>query len=63
MILNNKEYAMYKGEELLIIGTEEEIAKELGIKICTVRFYGSNSHKKRLDKLKNSRNAKILVEL
>ena len=44
---NKKEYALYKGEELLTIGTLDEIAKELGVKKRTVSYYGTKSHNKR----------------
>ena len=32
MVYPKKEYALYKGDNLLKIGTAEEIAEELGIK-------------------------------
>ena len=32
-------YALYKGEELLIIGTIKEITKHQNVKEKTVRFY------------------------
>ena len=31
-----KEYALYKGEELLAMGTKREIAEELGVSVNTV---------------------------
>lgn len=34
-----KEYALYKGEKLLGIGTKKELAKMLGIKTSTINFY------------------------
>ena len=40
-------YALYKGDELLGIGTILEIANKLGLKPCTVRFYSSPTYKKR----------------
>lgn len=42
-----KEYALYKGDNLLKIGTVEEIAEELGIKKETVYFYKSPAYNKR----------------
>ena len=54
------EYALYKGEELLSIGTMEEIAIEVGVEVGTVYFYGTKSYKKRI---KGSKNAKILIAL
>lgn len=40
-------YAMYKGEEVLAMGTIEEIAQKMGITIETVRYMTSPSHRKR----------------
>lgn len=58
-----KEYALYKGEELLSIGTIREIANELNVKPDTVRFYGTDSYKRRLEKRKSFKNARELVVL
>lgn len=55
-----KEYALYKGEELLIIGTLREIAKQQNIKERTVSFYGTPTYQKRS---KRNRNRKILIRL
>lgn len=48
-----KEYAMYRGEDLLCIGTIREIAEELNVKVETVRFYLTPTYQKRLAKRKN----------
>lgn len=58
-----KEYALYKGEELLSIGTAKEIAEEMGIKVASVYFYQTPTHKKRLASSKNPDNARVLVRL
>lgn len=42
------EYALYKGDELLHIGTAEEIAKKRGIKKKSVMHYATDSYKERL---------------
>ena len=34
-----REYAVYKGDELLAIGTAREIAKQLNVKEATVYFW------------------------
>ncbi len=47
MATMKKQYAVYKGDDLLAIGTAEEIAEKLGIKKETVYFYASPTHKKR----------------
>lgn len=58
-----KEYALYKGEDILDIGTIREIAKQQGVREDTIRFYGTRAYQRRLEKRKNSRNAKVLISL
>lgn len=36
-----KEYALYKGEELLAMGTKREIAEQIGVSASTVGYYGT----------------------
>lgn len=55
-----KEYALYKGDEFVTIGTIEEIANFLGIKIESVKFMTYPTHKKRSE---SRTNASILVDL
>ena len=57
-----EEYALYKGEDILDIGTIGEIAEKTGVKKDTVNFYRTQAYKKRLEKRK-SQNARILVFL
>ena len=57
---SKKEYAMYKGEEIITMGTAKEIADELGIAVSTVLYYSSPSHKNRLAK-RNGDNARVAV--
>ncbi len=42
------EYAVYKGDDLLVIGTRQECADKLGIKPKTVSFYTTPTHRKRI---------------
>lgn len=56
-------YALYKGEELLSMGTIFQIAQDLNIKVSTVKYYGTDSYKKKLAKRKRSNNSKKLVNL
>ena len=44
-----KVYALYRGDEILAIGTIEEIAKQTGLKRETVRKYGTPSERKKVD--------------
>lgn len=55
-----KEYALYKGEECLAIGTIKELAKQLNVKIRTIQFYTTPTYKRRC---KNSFKRRTLVEL
>lgn len=55
-----KEYALYKGEKLLSIGTIREIAEETGLMTTTIAKLKKPSYKKTL---KENHNAKILIAL
>ena len=50
-----REYAVYKGETLLCIGTAKEIAEELNIKPKTVQFLSTPAHLKRIESRGNMR--------
>lgn len=41
------EYALYKGDDLLAVGTVEEIAEHMNVSIRTVWFYQTPTYKKR----------------
>ena len=43
-----KEYALYKGEEIIAIGTISEIAEELGVQEQTVAYYKTQAYQNRL---------------
>lgn len=53
-------YALYRGDELLGIGTKEELAKQFGIKVKTIEFYHSPAYKRRG---KNSNNRLNLIKI
>ena len=57
-----KEYALYKGDELLTIGTIKEIAENQGVKEKTILFYKMPTYLRRREKSKKG-NYKILVSL
>lgn len=42
-----KEYAVFKGEEMLAMGTYKEICEKLNISYQTFRYYGTDTYKKR----------------
>lgn len=50
-----KEYALYKGEECLAIGTIKEIAEQMNVQYRTIYFYTMPTYKKRCKKGKNRR--------
>ncbi|SET01143.1 hypothetical protein SAMN05421676_102338 [Salinibacillus kushneri] len=49
----SKEYAVYRGEEVICIGTEQECAAKMGIKLLSFRHYTMPSYKKLRAKAKN----------
>lgn len=56
-------YALYKGEQMLSTGTIYEIAKELSVEVKTIKYYGTNAYKRKLEKRTRTRNARELIEL
>ena len=56
------EYAMYKGDSLLSIGTKEEICKEMNISIKTFQYYRTSAYKDRLNKRK-VKNARVIIRI
>jgi len=54
-----KEYALYKGERMLAIGTMQEIAYEMKIKLNSVRYIKTPSYQKR----GTGKNRRVLVDL
>jgi hypothetical protein len=53
------EYAVYKGDELLGIGTVRELAEKFNVKKETVWFWGTSANKRRVGKGKG----KIAIRL
>lgn len=60
MVMPEKEYALYKGDKLLMIGTVKEIAEKRGVKPASIHFLSSPAYLKRRQK---SKNALVLVKL
>lgn len=59
-----REYALYKGEEVLAIGTIADIAKETGVKEQTVSYYKTQAYQNRLERRNAlNGNVRILVSL
>ena len=59
-----EEYALYKGEELLALGSIREIAKEMIVKEQTVVYYKTQAYINRLKRRKALEgNVRMLVSL
>ncbi len=50
-----KEYALYKGDELLGIGTKKELAEMLGVSPNTIYYYHTPIYAKRTSDAKGRR--------
>lgn len=50
------EYAMYKGENLLGIGTRDELAKLHGVKKKTIHYYTTQAYRNKVSNRKNAKN-------
>ena len=55
-----QEYALYKGDEFIDLGTIPEIAKREGVKPKTIYYYKTPAYKK---KFKDDTNRKVLIRL
>ncbi|MBS1968679.1 MAG: hypothetical protein JSU04_00135 [Bdellovibrionales bacterium] len=55
-----KEYALYKGEDVIAVGTIHEIAAKTNVKPDTIRFYTSPAYERRLAARKD-KNARRMV--
>ncbi|PKR82581.1 hypothetical protein CWO92_23650 [Heyndrickxia camelliae] len=47
------EYAVYKGDSFICLGTMEECATYLGVKVSSIKFYSSRAYKRRGTKNKD----------
>lgn len=53
-------YALYKGDDILTIGTIKELSDYLGVKESTIKFYSTPTYRKRNKKGNNYIVIKIL---
>ena len=60
-----KEYALYKGDELLEFGTLDFIAKKLNIQKHSLYYYLTGAYQKKIEntKKKSYDNRRILIEI
>lgn len=63
MMNNQKEFALYKGDEMLAIGTISEIAKIMNVNEKTIYTYSTNSYKKRIRDRKNPQEIRELIPI
>ena len=54
-----KEYTLYKGDELIGMGTKRELAEQFGVKPSTISYYHTPTYVNRTSEAKGRR----LVEL
>ncbi|MBD8522368.1 helix-turn-helix transcriptional regulator [Lysinibacillus fusiformis] len=57
-----KEYALYKGDQMVAIGTVKEIAEERGVKPNTIRFYMSSAYQRRSESEVNNKLQLVKLE-
>jgi len=57
------EYAIYKGDDLLVIGTARECAKQLGVHEETIRWLSTPAARRRAKRRKNPNKATIAITL
>lgn len=57
------EYAVYRGDEFVCLGTYKECAAHLGISPETVRFYGSPAHLKRSENNKFEKDFIVVIRI
>lgn len=55
-------YALYKGDEILGVGTIYELASMFNVQLRTIQYYRTEAYKKKLAKRK-TKSANILVEI
>lgn len=58
-----KEYALYKGDEFLSVGTIARIARDTGVKSGTISYYKTATYAEKLRNRKNSKSAIVLIQL
>ena len=58
-----QEYALYKGDEFICLGTAKEIAEKVNITPKTVQWMSTPAYKKRILSRSTYENAKIVIKL
>ena len=55
-----KDFALYKGDRFLTLGSRKELAAYLGVRVDTITFYSSPTYKKRA---KEDGNAIVVIRI
>lgn len=50
-----REYALYRGDVFVSVGTAVELAEEMGVQPKTIQFLSTPSYKRRMDAAKQPR--------
>lgn len=54
--MRRKEYALYKGDKFIDIGTAKELSKLINVKPRTIQFYATPTQIKRYENIKDKYN-------
>jgi len=57
------EYAVYKGDEFICVGTIKECARYMDVLPETVRYYTTPAYQRRLAKRKNAQNYITVIKI
>lgn len=60
--MNNREYALYKGDQFIMIGTLQNIADELNVTRRGLYYYLSPFYAKKLANMKSTSKAIVIVD-
>ena len=56
------DYAVYKGDEFICLGTAKECAEHMGIKVASLHFYLRPAYKRRIE-ARDAKNAIIVIKI
>lgn len=57
------EYAVYKGEQLLVMGSAHHCAEFLGVQPETIYYYTTDAYQRKLEKRGSRENVRIAVRI
>lgn len=62
-MIKEKIFALYKGDNLLGIGTAKELAKERNVSPNFIRYLSTPANLRRINKRKNNKPSKALISV